>query len=112
MGQYREVPVPAGGTADFAVTLTDDSLLPWVKPGETVYLRRRTDLRDGDVGLFYTAGGMAFRQFCRDSQGNVYLFAVNRRYRWQDLSVPAERTGEIVCYGRAELAAPIPLPMD
>ncbi len=100
------------GPGDYTVTVTDASLLPWVRPGERVTVSRRTDLRDGDVGLFYSREGMVFRQYCRDSQGNVYLFAVNRREREKDLTVPAERTGEIVCYGRAELREGIPLPMD
>ncbi len=87
------------------------TLLPWVKPGSTVYILRRTDLSDGDVGLFYADEGMVFRQYCRDSEGNIYLFAVNRDYRAADLVIPAG--GETpVCYGKAALPRPIPLPAD
>ena len=100
------------GPGDYTVTVTDASLLPWVRPGERVTVSRRTDLRDGDVGLFYSREGMVFRQYCRDSQGNVYLFSVNRREREKDLSIPAARFGEIVCYGRAMLKDRIPLPTD
>jgi len=100
------------GPGDYTVTVTDASLLPWVRPGERVTVSRRTDLRDGDVGLFYSREGIVFRQYCRDSQGNVYLFSVNRAERDKDLSVPASRAGEIVCYGRLELKERIPLPMD
>lgn len=100
------------GPGDYSLTVTDGSLLPWVRPGERVTVSRRTDLRDGDVGVFHSREGMVFRQYCRDSQGNVYLFAVNRRERNRDLSVPAARFGEIVCYGRLCLARRIPLPTD
>ena len=107
--ELREAPE---GGADFAVTVTDDSLLPHAAPGSTVYLRRRTDLRDGDVGLFYARKGMVFRQFCRDSQGNVYLFAVNRAHREADLILSPEKAAEVICYGRLVTDRPIPLPDD
>ena len=104
--------VPAGDGADFAVRVLDDSLLPRLRPGQLALVQRRTDLRDGDVGLFYTRNGMAFRQFCRDSQGNVYLFAVNRRHRDQDLTIPRSRAKDLICYGKLLLTPPIPLPLD
>ena len=100
------------GPGDYTVTVTDDSLLPWVRPGERVTVTRRTDLRDGDVGVFHAREGMVFRQYCRDSQGTVYLFAVNRREREKDLAVPPSRFRRIVCYGRVVLPERIPLPVD
>ena len=103
---------PIYGPGDYALTVTDGSLLPWVRPGERVTVSRRTDLRDGDVGVFRSREGMVFRQYCRDSQGNVYLFAVNRAERDRDLAIPPERFGEIVCYGRLALKERIPLPTD
>ena len=74
---WDTIPVPKGTDADFAVAVTDDSLAPWIKKGGTAYLRRRTELYDGDIGLFETDGGIVFRQFCADSRGTVYLCAVN-----------------------------------
>ena len=50
-------PAPEGADAGFAVAVTDDSLLPWVMPGETVLLRRNTELSDGDVGLLKRTPG-------------------------------------------------------
>lgn len=98
--------------ADFAVAVTDDSLAPWIKKGGTAYLRRRTELYDGDIGLFETDGGIVFRQFCADSRGTVYLFAVNRAHAEDDRMIPPDKAAELVCYGRLELKKPIPLPMD
>ena len=103
---------PAGGKgADFSVTLEDDSLAPFFRAGETVFLQRSAELGDGEIGLFYTRGGMAFRQFCQDSRGAVYLFSPDRSKKHLDLSFPpgAELP---VCYGRVMLS-PVPeLPMD
>ena len=111
MAFYETIPVPEGG-ADLSVLLDDDSLSPLFQPGDTVYLRRSTALLDGDVGLFLTSEGMCFRQFCADSQGNFYLFAVNRARRDGDLVIPARRVRELVCYGKVILSRPLPLPDD
>lgn len=105
-------PAPEGADAGFAVAVTDDSLLPWVKPGETVLFQRNTELSDGDVGLFETDAGLVFRQFCADSRGAVYLFAVNRAHAEDDRMIPPEKAAALVCYGRAVLRRRIPLPMD
>lgn len=109
---WDTIPVPKGTDADFAVAVTDDSLAPWIKKGGTAYLRRRTELYDGDVGLFETDGGIVFRQFCADSRGTVYLFAVNHAHAEDDRMIPPDKAAELVCYGRLELKKPIPLPMD
>ena len=54
---WDSIPVPKGTDADFAVAVTDDSLAPWIKKGGTAYLRRRTELYDGDIGLLKRTEG-------------------------------------------------------
>ena len=111
MKAFDQISPDPGVDADFALRLDSEELLPWCKPGDTVYILRRTDLGDGDVGLFHARDGMVFRQYCRDSEGNVYLFAVNRQYAAEDRMIPAR--GRLpVCYGRLVLPRPIPLPSD
>ena len=100
-----------GSEAVFSVTLDDDALRPFFRSGDTVYLQRSAELGDGEIGLFYTSEGLAFRQFCQDGRGAVYLFSPDRSKRSRDLSFPpgAELP---VCYGRL-LISPVPeLPMD
>ena len=111
MTNYELIPISEGQDGDFAVRLTDDALKPWFSPGQTVHLRRSTRLEDGDVGLFFSRSGMVFRQYCRDSEGIIYLFCLDRSMRHLDLRIPAG--GEKpVCYGKLVLKRPIPLPMD
>ena len=109
---WDALPVPDGTDADFAVKITDDSLVPWIKPGGTAFLRRNTELFDGDIGLFETDGGVVFRQFCADSRGAVYLFAVNRRCAEYDRVILPPESRSLVCYGRLLLKKPVPLPTD
>ena len=109
---WNDLPLPDGVDADFAVTVTDDALLPWVRAGETVYVRRNTELFDGDIGLFETEDGIVFRQFCADSRGAAYLFAVNRAHAADDRMILPPGSRGLVCYGRVALKKRIPLPMD
>ena len=82
-------------------------LLPYIKPGETAYFEKTALLRDGEVGVFSAGGDMLIRQYCEDSFGTVYLFAVNRQMRSLDRSF--SRGSEITCYGRL-IMQEIPLP--
>ena len=111
MSNYELLSLPRDQAGDYALRVTDDALSPYFSPGDTVYLRRSTQLENGDVGLFYTRNGMAFRQFCADSEGNIYLFSLDRSRCGDDLRIGA--AGEKpVCYGKLVLERPIPLPME
>lgn len=111
MSVYEMLPVSPDAEADFAVTLEDDALAPLFGRGDTVMLKRSTDLADGDIGLFYSRQGIEFRQFCQDSQGNIYLFCLNRERKADDLMIPADAE-KPVCYGKLLLDKPVPLPED
>ena len=105
------LPVSPGTDADFAVELEDDVLSPLFRAGSRVLMKRSADLLNGDVGLFYSTAGIVFRQFCQDSEGNIYLFALNREHKDEDLMIPA--SGEKpVCYGKVILDQLLPLPSD
>ena len=111
MADYKLIPAGRRRNADFALRLDDDALYPYRRAGQTVYLQRSAELADGDVGLFYARDGMVFRQFCQDSRGAVYLFALDRSRKAEDLTFPpgAELP---VCYGKVLLPHPPELPMD
>ncbi len=111
MVNFDLIPLSEGQEGDFAILLTDNALSPYFSCGQTVYLLRSTLLVNGDIGLFYTADGMSFRQFCQDSEGNIYLFTTDRSARRQDLRIPAG-SEKPVCYGKLLLKRPIPLPID
>ena len=111
MSVYEMLPVSGDEQADFAIVMEDDALSPLYAPGSTVRMKRSTDLLDGDVGLFYSKDGIVFRQFCQDSQGNIYLFCPDRTKKEKDLMIPAAAERP-VCYGKVLLDTPLPLPED
>lgn len=109
---YDEYLVAADSPADFAVRISGDSMEPWIRNGEVVLARRRLDLKDGDVGIFYARDGMVCKQYCQDSQGNTYLFSLNRQRRDADITIPATSDLPLICFGRVLLERRIPLPVD
>ena len=111
MSVYEMLPVSPDTGADFAIELEDDALSPLFQAGSRVLMKRSTDLLDGDVGLFYSKAGIVFRQFCQDSEGNIYLFSLNRDRRDEDLMIPASAE-KPVCYGKVLLDQLLPLPAD
>ena len=109
---YEDYEVPIDSKADFAARIEGDSMEPWIPDGSIALVARRTDLRDGDIGLFYVDGDMKCKQYCQDSQGNVYLFSLNRVRRDADVTIPASSGVTIWCFGRVLLDRRVPLPVD
>ncbi|MBQ5568366.1 MAG: hypothetical protein IIT41_03880, partial [Oscillospiraceae bacterium] len=58
--------------------------------------------------IFLARGKSVIRQYCEDSEGGVYLFAVNRRLRRLDLRLGREES--IVSIGKLITEETIPLP--
>jgi hypothetical protein len=111
MSDRRTVSARAGKDADYAVVMEDDSLAPYVRAGGRAFLRRTTELDDGDTGLFYSCNGMVFRQYCSDSRGTVFLFSIDRSRKDEDLEFPPGSEMP-VCYGRLLLSHAPELPQD
>lgn len=95
-------------SADFAVTLSGRELEPYIKKGETAFFERNCELSDGDVGIFELGSRAVIRQYCEDSEGNIYLFAVNRELQRFDEKLSKDEIP--VLLGKLILPSPVPLP--
>lgn len=93
---------------EFGIRITGDELAPIFKAGDTVYAKRRGRMAAGDVGLFLVEGELLCRQYAEDSEGNIYLFALDRAKRSDDLVIPP--TTPVTLYAKLLLPEPIPLP--
>ncbi len=102
---HRRPDMPEG--AEFGIRIADDSLAPAVRPGEVVYASSRGRLRPGDVGIFRVDGRLLCRQYAEDSEGNIYLFTLNRERREGDLMLSASTP--VTLYAKL-LLDPLPLP--
>lgn len=92
--------------ADFAIHVNGDSMEPLLENGSIALgVQRMPD--DGEVGAFYLDGGYVVKQFCSDSQGNMYLFSVNRAR--DDIEIYHDTDRELICFGTI-LCDRVPLP--
>ncbi len=94
--------------AEFGIRITDDELAPVLRAGDTVYARSRGRMEAGDVGLFLVNGELCCRQYAEDSEGNIYLFTLDRAKRGEDLVIPP--TADVTLYAKLLLPEPVPLP--
>ena len=107
---YVDHIVHAASPADFAVRISGDSMEPYIRDGDLVLVKRQTDLRPGDVGIFYVDGDMKCKQYFADRMGNVYLLSLNRARQDADTAVLAGSGVTLLCYGKVILEQQPPLP--
>ena len=94
--------------ADFAVRVVGDSMEPYIHDGADVLGTRRMP-RDGEIGVFRLDGEFLVKQVCTDSQGNVYLFALNRAREDADQTIWHDAGRDLWCFGTV-LMPRMPLP--
>ncbi len=94
--------------ADFAIHVNGDSMEPVLQDG-TIALGVRRFPQAGEVGAFSVDGEFLVKQFVSDSQGNVYLFSVNRDRADADMVLWHDADRDLRCYGTI-LCARTPLP--
>lgn len=107
---FDAVDVPETSKADFAVKVHGDSLEPYFHDGD-IALGLKGLPQIGQVGAFYLDGEWILKQYCDDSYGNVYLFAVNRECKSTDRTLWHGEEHMLLCMGTLVMDH-IPLPND
>lgn len=96
--------------ADFAVRIQGDSMYPYIKDGDTVYVKKNCELSIGDVGLFCVDGAMYCKQYFIDNEHNLILVSANPRLSHTNIFVSKDSGSSVQCYGRVLLDSKIELP--
>lgn len=101
--------VPAN--ADFCIEISGDSMEPYIKDGQRVYVQRDVNVREfDDAGIWYYAGDVYCKQYCIDFSGALILLSANRKRRNFDKWISKEERVNVVCYGRVILPFKLPQP--
>lgn len=100
--------VPEG--ADFAVKIQGNSMMPYIDDGNTVYVQRSTDIRNGDIGIFAVDGAMYCKHFYKDKSGNVTLVSSNPDFMDSNIIIDVDSSNSITCYGKVLLELQPKLP--
>ena len=94
--------IPPG--ADFLITITDDCMLPYIRPGEQVAVSCRETLCEMDAGIFVYKGRLVCRQWCEDITGTLHLLCANPKREDESISVPAMMREDCICLGKVLLS--------
>ena len=96
--------------ADFAVTISGDSMEPYIRDGDTVYVQRDATLQEFDVGVFFVDGDVLCKQYCLDAARNLLLLSANPRREDANRVISADSGSRVVCYGKVLLDRRLPKP--
>lgn len=100
--------IPAN--ADFAVSIQGNSMYPYIKDGDTVYVNKDCELSIGDVGIFCVDGAMYCKQYFIDEDKNLILVSANPRLKNTNIFIEADSEMSVRCYGKVLLDYKIDLP--
>ena len=90
--------VPLG--ADYCITVSGDSMEPYIRDGSLAFVRRSADLEDFDVGVFFLDGDVLVKQVVTDPLRNVYLLSANPRRQDANRTVLHDSSSVLVCLGK------------
>lgn len=95
--------------AEFAIHVNGNSMEPYLADGSVALGIKRKPM-DGEVGAFWLDGGFLVKQVCQDSQGNIYLFSLNRERDDADETIWHDSGRDLRCVGTILMDEKVPLP--
>lgn len=109
---YEDIPLPADAPAraDFCLTVRGDSMAPYIRDGQLIYVRRGEPLREFDAGVFFVDGDVLCKQWCVDYAGTLHLLSANPLREDANRSFPRSSGQTVVCFGKVLLPRPLPKP--
>ena len=109
---YEDIPLPgdAPRNADYCVTVSGDSMEPYISDGTMVYVRRDTPLNPYDVGVFYVDGNMYIKQYLPCPNGDLKLLSANPDREDANMTISADSGQSVVCFGKVVLKKRLPPP--
>ena len=97
-------------SADYAVEIHGQSMMPHIHDGETVYVNRNSEVSIGDVGIFNVNGETYCKQYYIDGSGDLTLVSSNPSLKSSNVKIKADSSFAVRCYGKVMLGRKIPLP--
>jgi len=108
---YEDIPrtedMPRG--ADFCVTLSGDSMEPYLHDGQMIFVARDRQVNRLDVGVWYYQGGTYVKQLDKRDDA-IYLLSANPDREAANLRIPYESEHDLRCYGKVLGIKKLPLP--
>lgn len=105
---YEDIPLPADAPdgADYCLTVSGDSMEPYIHDGQLVYVKEDEELHDFDVGVFFVDGSTYVKQFCRMYNGQIGLLSANPDREDANIYIRSDSTSSLVCLGKVLMKRP------
>lgn len=110
---YEDIPLPADAPpkADFCLTVRGDSMEPYIRDGQLIYVRRGVSLKEFEAGVFFVDGDVLCKQWCVDYAGTLHLLSANPAREDANRSFPRSSGQTVVCFGKVLLPQSLPRPV-
>lgn len=96
--------------ADYAVNIQGNSMFPYIRDGDMVYVEKDAELAIGDVGIFCVDGAMYCKQYYVNEAGNLELVSANPELRDTNVFVSQDSGRTVKCCGKVLLGFKPELP--
>lgn len=96
--------------ADFCLDIQGDSMEPYIKDGQTVYVQRDVTPEAFDTGIFFIDGDVLCKQIFADCEGNIHLLSANPQRQDANRIIMSDATSTLVCFGKVLLPKKLPRP--
>lgn len=109
---YEEIPLPPGApaNADYCITVSGDSMAPYIKDGELVYVKQGAPLREFEPGIFFVDGDVFCKQWCPGYAGETYLLSANPKREDANITIWKDSGRNCVYFGKVLLDKKLPRP--
>lgn len=110
--EYEEIPLPADAPADadFCIEIQGDSMEPFIRDGERVYVKRGAPLKEFEPGIFFVDGDVFCKQFCPGYGGEAYLLSANPKRQDANITIGRDSGRNCVYFGKVLLRQKLPKP--
>ena len=110
--EFEDIPrtegMPRG--ADFCVTVSGDSMEPYLHDGQMIFVARDRQVNRLDVGVWYYQGGTYVKQLDKRDDA-IYLLSANPDCEAANLRIPYESEHDLRCYGKVLGIKKLPRPV-
>ena len=96
--------------ADYCIDIAGDSMEPYIRDGQRVYVKRDESLCDFDVGVFFVDGDVYCKQWCVDYTGTTHLLSANPVREDASLHIERDSGRHVVYFGKVLLDRRLPPP--
>lgn len=110
---YEDIPRTADTPrcASYCLTVSGDSMEPYIHDGQMIYVSEDVALADMEVGVFAYQGGIYVKQYAPSMDGSVYLLSANPKREAANLTIPRESVQDLYYLGKVIMKKKLPPPI-